>query len=217
MTHKQKIFFSLLFIAALCLVAIAFLTPPSIVEEVQQPRVLSEHVTIPDTKKVVASEARTVLKGEYDVPLNPKNDSEKVIVPNAVLTLKGSYDTAQVNAKTWSDDAKLMYARSLGILTVSGKSGTWQIAFGSKKKKSGYEVIVQGGALLSGKEVESDSSGYGLPANWYDSDEAIATIAAFPQFKDATVSSISMYYNLDGKRWGYVLGTSRGATSLLIK
>lgn len=218
MTHKQKIFLLLAVVGTLILVAVFFLKPALVTkDEALKPRILEEHITIPDTKKISAIEAQTVFKGEYDVYLAPKNENERVVVPNAILTPKGSFDAANPHAKTWAEDAKLVFIKSLGAVTLEGKSSTWQMAFGSKKKKAGYVAIVQGDAFLSGKEVESDFFGFELPLNWYDSSEAVMALQSMPQFQDATISSLLFYYSMDGKRWEYAFSSSRGNTSMMVK
>lgn len=178
------------------------------------PRVIEENLVIPDTQKINGTEARIVEKGNVETPLVPKNEGEKVIVAKAVLTVKGGYDKALVEAKNWANDAKLVFVKSLGAVTLEGKSSQWQLAFSSATKKGkGYEVIIQADQIVSKKEIESTAKGANLPANWRDSDKVIQSLQELPQFSDATISSISLYYNTDGKMWRYALSTSRGTTS----
>src|SRR3989338_9169332 len=106
-----------------------------------QGRVIEEKLVIPDTKSITGSEGRVVDQGVVSIALVPKDDSEKVIVPGAVLSVKGSYDLARPEAVKWSSDAQLVFVKSLGAVTLEGKSSQWQIAFSSKiKKGKGYEV-----------------------------------------------------------------------------
>lgn len=182
-----------------------------------QSKVITETIVIPDTKKIATTDARVPSGGGYAVPLVPKTGEEHIAVANAVLTLKGSYDITVKERATWATDAKLVYIKSLGAVTIEGKSSTWQIAMGSKTKKKGYEIIVQGDKIISQKEVESNVYGFDLPNNWYDSHDAVISLQTLPQFSDATISSLSFFYNTDGKRWGYAFATSRGTTSMPVK
>ncbi|MEK7149901.1 MAG: hypothetical protein AAB757_02945 [Patescibacteria group bacterium] len=182
-----------------------------------QVKVIDDELVIPQTERVSPADGRIIQKGSYDTLLVPKSEEEEVLVVKAKLTVKGSYDSAIVRAKEWSDDAKLVFIKSLGAIDLGGKSSGWQIVFGSKTKKTGYEIIIQADKIISQKEIKSNSFGYDLPKNWYDSNSAIASLQGLPQFSDATVSSINFYYNLDGKKWGYALSTSRGTTSMPVK
>lgn len=184
---------------------------------VRNGKVIEENLVIPQTEKAVVNEGRVVNEGAYQTPLVPKSDEERIIAPLAELTLKGSYNVSINEAKKWSDDAKLVFIKSLGAVTLEGKSSQWQIIFGSKNKKKGYEIIVQKDKIVSQKEIFSDSFGYDLPDNWRDSNYAVGTLQATPQFSDATVSSINFYYNVDGKKWSYALSTSRGTTSMPVE
>ena len=179
--------------------------------------VIEENLVIPNTEKIAVVEGRFVSPGTYQTPLVPKSDAEEIIAPKAVYTARNGYDVSINEARKWSADAKLIFIKSLGAITLEGKSSQWQIVFGSKTKKKGYEIIIQADKVVSQKEIPSDSFGYDLPKNWYDSGEAIKSLQTMPQFSDAAVSSISFYYNTDGKNWGYGLATSRGTTSMPVR
>lgn len=183
----------------------------------EKPKVVVETLVIPDTKSVADGAARIPSTDKYAVPLVPTSEGEKVVVPGAVLTLKQSYDVALPKAEVWAKDAKLVFLTSQGAVTLEGKSSMWQVAFGSLLKKKGYEIIIQGDKIVSEKEIPSTEYGYDLPTNWYDAGDAIISLQAEPQFANATVSSINFFYNRDGKRWGYALGTSAGTTSMAVK
>lgn len=185
--------------------------------EIQGGKVIEEKIVIPETTRVTVEEARIPSGDGYAVPLVPKTNEEHIIVGKAVLTIKGSYDIAAKEGIKWSPDARLVYIKSLGAVTIEGKSSTWQIAMGSKTKKKGYEVIVQEDKIISQKEIESNSYGFDLPNEWYDSNDAVVSLQTLPQFSDATISSLSFYYNTDGKRWGYAFATSRGTTSMPVR
>ena len=114
-------------------------------------------------------------------------------------------------------DAKLVFIKSLGSVMLDGKSSYWQIGFGSKAKKGGYEVVVQGDRIVEAKEVSSSVYGYDEPLHFYDSNDAIDTIRTQPYYQDATLSQVNLYYNTDGKVWVYALATSKGVTSVPLK
>jgi hypothetical protein len=186
------------------------------ITEVKKPQVVEENLVIPDTQAITGTEGRTVNGGSVNVALVPKDDSEKVVVTKAVLTVKGSYELAKTEALSWSPDAKLVFVKSLGAVDLDGKSSQWQLAFSSASKKGkGYEVIIQVDQVASKKEIASTATGADVPANLKDSSDAIKTLQDLPQFSDATVSSINLYYNADGKIWRYALSTSKGTTSAL--
>lgn len=184
--------------------------------EKKQPKVIEETLVIPQTEKITGTEGKTIEKGSVDVPLVPKNEGEKVIVSKAVLTLKGSYNLALIEAKNWSSDEKLVFIKSLGAITLEGKSSQWQLAFSSASKKGkGYEIIIQADKIVSKKEIDSVAVGADVPENLSDSNVAIKTLAEMPQFSNTTISTINLYYNTDGKIWRYALSTSKGTTSVL--
>lgn len=184
----------------------------------ERPQVVEETLVIPYTQKITGTEGRTASPSSVAVPLVPKSDAEKVIVEKAVLTVKGSYDLAKSEAENWSSSAKLVFVKSLGAVTLEGKSSQWQLAFSSAlKPKKGYEVIIQADDIVSKKEIDASAAGANIPKNWYDSDGAIKSLQELPQFADATVSGINFFFNQDGKTWMYGLTTSRGATSMTVE
>ena len=187
-------------------------------EEARKARVIQEKLTIPNTTSFTGAEGRVVDQGGVAVALVPKSEAEKVIVPGAELSVKGSYDFAQPEASKWSSDAKLVFIKSLGAVTLDGKSSQWQIAFSSKTKKNrGYEIIVQKNKIVSQKEIESAATGTDIPANWFDSGEAIKTIQDMPQYNNASISAINFFYNFDAKEWKYGISTSAGVTSIRVR
>jgi hypothetical protein len=190
---------------------------PGLVKKVtfqKTPQVIEENLVIPDTQKVTGSDGRVVEKGNVETPLVPKDDGEKIIVAKAILTVKGSYDLAMPEAQKWSLDAKVAMIKSLGAVTLEGKSSQWQLAFTSKSKpKKGYEIIIQADKIVSQKEIDSTAVGADLPASFKDSAEAIKVLQELPQYSDASLSAVSLYYNTDGKIWRYTLSTSKGSVS----
>lgn len=192
------------------------LTRPATEIKKEQPKVIEETLVIPQTEKITGTEGRTIEEGNVNVPLVPKSEGEKVIVSKAVLTVKGAYTLASAEALKWSPDAKLVFIKSLGAVTLEGKSSQWQLAFSSAANKAkGYEVIVQSDQIVSKKEIDSTAVGADMPANLNDSDVAVQILAEMPQFSDATISTINLYYNADGKIWRYALSTSKGTTSVI--
>lgn len=220
MNQKNKILIVSLIIIIIITGVVLWYTSPSFKQTInifERPVVVEESLVIPDTKIVEINTGRTPTNDKYQVLLVPTTEGEKVVVPNAVLTLKESYNLANGSAIGWSSDAKLVYLTSGGAVTLEGKSSQWQVVYGSELKKKGYEVIIQADKIVSEKEIISSEYGYLLPSNWYDASEAIKSLQTLPQFSTATVSSINFFYNSDGKRWGYALGTSNGTTSMPVK
>lgn len=223
MQNKKFIYIIAVIVIVIVIVIVAILSffgiiPSSIIQKLEfkkGPQVVEEELVIPDTQKITGGEGRFAESGNINVSLVPKSEAEKVIVAKAVLTVKASYDLAKIEAGKWSTDAKLTFIKSLGAVTLEGKSSQWQVVFISKSKaKKGYEVIVQSDQIVSKKEIDSSATGADLPKNWIDSWEAIKLLQDLPQFSEATISSISLYYNIDGKIWRYALSTSRGTTSV---
>lgn len=179
--------------------------------------IVEEKMSVPETKNISQGDGMYPNNSEYKVPLKKEEGKEEIIFLKAVLTLKNSYDLAEKRAMEWSGDAKLILIKSMGAVDNTGKSSQWQIAFGSELKKGGYEVIIHEDKIVSAKEVESSEYGYPLPSNWYDSNEALASLNGLSGFISATISGISFYYNRDGKIWKYALVTSAGNTSMNVK
>lgn len=179
----------------------------------EQAKVITENLALPDTTSVNPAAGSIVVEGTVAVPLVPESEGEKIIVPNAVLTVKGTVTLALPEAKKWAKDAKLVFVKSLGAVTLEGKSSQWQIMFDSQSMHKAYEIIVRASDIISRKEIDSSAQGGDVPTEWKDSDYPIRTLQTLPQFADATVSAISFAWNADGKLWRYNLSTSRGPTS----
>lgn len=176
---------------------------------------VNEEMHLPNTSSVYPTDGRIIATGAYSTPIDPTQGS--VISDKAIYTVKGAYAVASSSAEAWSKDAALVYIHSQGVVTSDGKSGEWQIVFGSKAKKKGYEVIVFGDNIASQKEIDATAFGYSLPKNWYDSGDALIALRTQLQFANALLSSINFYYNTDGKKWGYALATSNGTVSMPVK
>lgn len=227
MDTKKVLTFSLIAVIVIILVIAVFYAfggwpsfklPTSEKKVEEKPKIVEENLVIPDTKKITGTEGRFVNDGAVDVKLVPQSEGEKVIVPKAVLTVKGSYDLAAVEAGKWSSDAKLVFIKSLGAVTLEGKSSQWQLAFSAKSKlKKGYEVIIQADQIVSKKEIDSTAVGADLPKNWKDLGEIIKELQTHPFYQDATVSGVNFYLNPDDKNWYYGLATSKGASSIVVK
>ena len=221
MTQKSKIIIVSTIVVILLVVGLGlWYRSPSFKKTMtifEKPKVVEETLVIPTNTQVEVNDGRIPTTDKYAVPLVPVSEGEKVVVPNAVVTLKGSFDIALPNAIKWSKDAKLILLTSGGAVTLEGKSSQWQVTFGSLLKKKGYEIVIQADKIVSEKEISSTEYGYSLPTNWYDANEAIKSLQTLPQFSKATISSINFFYNKDGKRWGYALGTSAGTTSMPVR
>ena len=191
-----------------------FLQSESTKIERDKPKVIDDQLVVPDTKEVSMTQGRVSENGKVETALVPKNEGEKVVVTKAVFTVKGGQELALKDAQAWASDAKLVFVKSMGAITLDGKSSQWQIAFSSVAKKRGYEVIIYGDQAVSKKEVELVGQGAELPDVWNDSDIAVKTLQEMPQFSSASISSINFFYNADAKKWRYSIATSFGTTSV---
>ncbi len=183
-----------------------------------KPRVIEEKLIIPDTQAVSEGEARVLEQGAVAVPLVPKSEGEKVIVPRAELTLKEGYEAAGVAAREWDAEAMLVFVKSLGAVTLEGKSSSWQALFSSpRKNNAGYEVILQGKEIVSKKEVVSEAPGAAVPQNWKDLVEIIRELQQHPLYQDALVTAVSFHLNPDNKKWYYAILTTKGANTIAVE
>jgi len=223
MNNKPIIILSI-FILLVVGVAVAYFIFPEFGSKISRvvdltpdkPKVIeNENLVIPDTQKITGSDGRVVEKGNVETPLVPKNEGEKIIVARAVLTVNGSYDKALGEAKSWADDVKLVFVKSLGAVTLEGKSSQWQVVFVAKSKtKKAYEVIIQADQVVSKKEIDSTATGADLPKTWIDSGEAVKILQLMPQYSSVSVSVITLFYDNNSKGWNYGFITSIGATSI---
>lgn len=180
----------------------------------EKPTVITENIVIPDTTTTRTGDARVASGDKYAVSLVPKTKGEEVVVPNAVLTLRESFNLARIEGEKWATDAKLVYIKSLGAVTLEGKSSTWQVVMGSRIKNKGYEVVIQGDAVLSQKEVSSKDYGGVIPEQWKDLTVVIKELQSHPLYQNATISEVNFYYNTDNKKWYYAIATSKGMSSI---
>lgn len=179
-----------------------------------QERIIETVAELPNTTTVSARDGGLVGSGVVAIPLVPTNGQEKISVPNAIFTVKGVYELSTREATKWSADAQPSFIKSLGALTLEGKSNQWQAVFVSTTKGKGYEILIQKDRIVSQKEVASDAKGAPLPNTWFDSNETIRRLQALPQFADATITSLTFFYNTDALEWRYGLATSEGDTSI---
>jgi hypothetical protein len=177
--------------------------------------VVEERLMLPDTESVHGADGRVITEGQYDAPLDPSRG--ELVSAHTALTIKGAYEKAVGEAVAWAPDARLVFIKSRGVLTAEGASGQWQVVFGSRERRTAYEVIVFDGAVAARKEVPATVYGFALPERWYDSGDALVSIRSLPQFAEATVSSLNFYYNTDSMQWGYAFSTSVGAVSMPVQ
>ncbi len=184
-------------------------TPSAQPEKTVEPFVPSrlDHVGVGDARNAPLVSGGARISEAGDMSTQTEND----------LTLRLAYAKAAGVARTWSPDAALVYINSLGRMQAGGISSEWQVVFGSKAKKGGYEVLVYNGQISKSVEVPSSVYGFALPHNWYDSSDALTSLRTQPQFATATVAAINFYYNEDGKRWGYALATSGGTVAMPVQ
>lgn len=180
-------------------------------------RIIIDSLKAPNTLSVSDNEGELVLRGEYEVKLQPQSETEEVYIPNAKLTLKEAYASVNAEATNWSSDAKLVFIKSNGALGLDGRSSSWQLIYASAKKDKNYELIIFEDKIVASKEIDSKVSGFEIPANWYDSHEAIASLQTLPQFGTSTVSAISFYYSGAQQSWAYGLANGDKTTSMWVK
>lgn len=228
MQSKNTIYIIFGGIIIIAIVIVAYFTglfPKSVFKKFEfkpeeKPRVVEENLVIPDTEKIIGSEGRIVTEGPVAVSLVPKTEGEKVIVAKAVLTVKGSYDLALPDVQKWSKDAKLVFVKSLGAVTLEGKSSMWQLAYSSKTKpKKGYEIIVQGDQIVSQKEVDSTAKGVDFPVNMPDSGEFVKKLQERPAYSDATLSGFLFASTPESTdvKWWFSVSTSKGTVTFEVR
>lgn len=181
--------------------------------------VIDDLIKIPATSKISPNEGEIVLRGEYDVKLRPQSEKDQVYITKAKLTLREAYNLSSELAQSWSNDAKLIFIRSNGALGLDGKASSWQLAYGSVQKNRADEIIIEADKIISQREIPTQSFGYDLPVNWYDSSEAIASLLNLSQFSFETISAISFYYSSAAESWAYGLAIGQGekTTSMWVK
>lgn len=176
-------------------------------------RVVKETPTPRTVNKVTIYDVRSVSKTGENVRLVSR---EHITIEDG-KTLKEGFTIALPFALEWAADAKPVYVRSMGTVTVEGISSGWEVAFGSTTNKNGYVISVINGVAAEKKEISAISSGYTLPTNWYDAGDAVKSIQTLPQFSESTISGINFYYNEDGKKWGYAISSSNGTVSVPVR
>jgi hypothetical protein len=180
-------------------------------------QVIDDNIHIPNTTVISNTDGEVVPRGEYSVKLQPQSETEQAYVLKAKLTLKEAYGLADIAAIKWAGDSKLVFIKSNGALGLDGRSSSWQIVFSSDQNKRAYEVIISADQIVSAKEVDSLIDGFDLPANWYDSYEAIASLRIDPQFAGDTISAISFYYSGAEKSWAYGIASGDKTTAMWVK
>jgi len=225
--NKKIIFFFLALILFLVIIIFIFritklkTSAPNEIANTQkfQGQIINDSVQIPDTLSIGPNDGEVVPRGEFNVKIQPQSEADKVIVTNATLTLKEAYFLAKDKATNWANDQKLVFIKSNGALNLEGQSSSWQLVFASTQKKADYEIITGADKIISEKEIVASSKGFDLPINWYDSNEAIASLSNLPQFSLDTISAISFYYSQAAESWSYGLATDNGqkTTSMWVK
>lgn len=216
--RRYRIILLLTVVILTALVSVFFFTSSEQMRRLSdQENEIQRNVTYPIINSVVALDGRVLPVTGQAIPLVPKNDTERVAIPSAIWTIKDGYKHIEPKVLSWSSDAKLVYARSYGAISVDGKSSAWQYVFGSENKKSGKEIVIEGEEIVSLKDIPATSFGFTLPSNWYDSSDAIISLQQLPQFSSATLSALVFYSNEDAKQWEYALVTSRGTISMPVK
>ncbi len=173
-------------------------------------RVIEEDLSIPDLKNANGIDGRSLNASPYLTPLAPKSASERVVIPLAKLTLKQGLLLSQANAGNWSSDAKLIYAKSFGAVTLDGKSSQWLYVFGSERKESASGIVVRGDKVIAELELATSEYGHELPREWLDAKEHISSLAASPDFAERSIGGLSLYYNEDSGAWSFGIALDKG-------
>ncbi len=213
--NKKVFIFAVALLLAICAGAVVYYGGYNKVRTA----VFSGERIITETPTVHIMDSTSALDGKYAGSTGEPIElvSREHVVIAGGTTPKEAYLFAENIAKTWSEDVKLVYIKSLGTVTVDGTSSGWVVVFGSKEMNQGYSVYITNGAVVEKGTVDIQSYGYELPSDWYDGVEAIRSIQNLPQFSKSTISGLSFAYNEDGKRWGYVITSSNGTVSVPVR
>lgn len=176
-------------------------------------RVISEKPTPRAVESTASFDARAATSTGQAVSLT---SSTHLLIDDGT-TIKEGYAIANPVALSWSSDAKLVYIRSLGTVTLGGVSSGWEVAFGSKMLSKQYVISVINGKVAKNAEIIATSFGHDVPMKWHDSGDAIKSIQTSSVFKDATISGLNFYYSEDSKLWGYAISTSRGVVPVFVR
>lgn len=229
-TNNKKITIVLIVVVVMALLAILlYFFKPSVLNiitkpigiDTTRPTVIdNEQLVIPDTQKITGAEGRVIEKGSVEVLLTPQNEGEKIVVPKAILTVVGVYDMAKGEAEKWSGDTLPVFIKSLGAVTLDGKSSQWQAVFSSTAKKGkGYEIIIQGDAIVSQKELGSSAKGVVFPVGMKDSGDFIKEMQGMPHLEGATISSMILSSKPEStdSKWRFSISTSKGTATFQIR
>lgn len=176
-------------------------------------RVIEENLSIPDLKLANGIDGRSLSASPYLTPLVPKSASERIIIPLAKLTLKQGLLLSRTNAGYWSSDAKLIYAKSFGAVTLEGQSSQWLYVFGSETKKSASGIVVRGDKVIAELELAAGEYGHDLPSDWLDAKAPISSLAASPDFAERSIGGLSLYYNEDSGAWSFGVALDKGQSA----
>jgi len=129
-----------------------------------------------------------------------------------VTSPKSAYDIATARAKLWQPDAALVK-----VLLGNASGGQWTFVFVSQKDKGkGFQVVVDGQAVLSANEIVFEGSGTPLPTDIISPDAVMAQAHSLPGYGTVAFVSLEMIYNAAARQWYWGIKTSDG-TTLTIK
>ena len=182
-------------------------------------RVITSSLALDDLNIAKVGQGEIVVRGEYDVKIQPADDSEKVMLAGATTTLKQAHEIAYPEAELWAEDVKLISISSAGALNIDGHAAAWRLLYASARLERAYEIVIKGDSIISRRELEAETAGNNLPRSWYDSDEALLSLRYLDQFKDETISAISFYYSPVAASWAYgvAVGSAGQTVSMWVK
>lgn len=204
----------LILVSLLAIIEAGKIARESLAPKAKTQKIVADTFVPLDTVAIPAGNGRSLELAKVGMPIDPSKFTVDFVAPEAKLTVKDGYNLALPLAQSWSADAKLVFIKSVGTATGEGKAVEWQVVFGSKIKKAGYEVVIFGDQVRSQKTIASKSFGHEVPRRWFDSSGAVISLRTMPQFSTAVISGINFFYNDDAKGWMYGLATSQGVTGI---
>ena len=118
------------------------------------------------------------------------------------------YAVALARAITWRADAVL------ASMILGDRGGTaWTFIFVSPRVAGrGFEVVMDGQAVISAQEIAFQGKGAPLPANVIAPDAALAVARAVPGMAGANIISLELSLDAASKQWFWGARTASGTT-----
>jgi hypothetical protein len=118
-----------------------------------------------------------------------------------------AYGLAKAKAQAWEPDAALFQ-----MVTADASGNDWNFIFVSPAHAGeGFEVTVDGSAVVAANQISVAGSGAAPPANAISPDDAITEAHAVPGYASATIVALTMIYNRNAARWYWSVKAANGA------